>query len=109
MKGHKVNENSIKTQLAFSEITKTCSELNISFRIFFFFNSQYPEPETAETIPSKSLFFKVRMLCQKEGKALIFKGVFSGLGEILLVISSFCLLTEESLIGSDASFLYILP
>lgn len=37
MKGHKVNENSIKTRLAFSEITKTCSQLNISFIILFFF------------------------------------------------------------------------
>lgn len=47
MKGHKVNENSIKTLLAFSEITKPCSELNISFSFSFFFNSQYPEPATA--------------------------------------------------------------
>lgn len=37
MKGHKVNENSIKTLLAFSEITKPCSELNIGFSIIFFF------------------------------------------------------------------------
>lgn len=44
------------------------------------------------------------MLCQKAEKALIFKGVVSGLGKILCVISSFCLLMEKPPIGSDVSF-----
>lgn len=55
MKGHKVNENSIKALLAFSEFIEPCSELNISFSIFLF-NSQYPELEAAETILHRSCF-----------------------------------------------------
>lgn len=58
--------------------------------------------------PIKEPVFQGRMLCQKEGKTLIFKGVVSGFGEIFCVISSFCLLAEEPLIGTDVSFLYIL-
>lgn len=58
--------------------------------------------------PIKEPVFQVKMLCQEEGKALIFKAVVSGFGKILCVILSLCLLMEEPLIGSDVSFLYIL-
>lgn len=73
MKGHKVNENSIKTLLAFTEITKPCSELNISFS--FFFKHTVPRIWDSRKSPTVEPIFQMRVLIHKEMKALILKGI----------------------------------
>lgn len=109
MKGHKVNENSIKTLLAFSEITKPYSELNISFSVvFFFFNSLYPEPEKAETVLSLSPFFRWGCYFRRNWRLWFWRGLFEGVGIFYVqfweFFFSFLLLKKDPLIGVYISF-----
>lgn len=77
MKGHKVNENSIKTLLTFSEITKPHSQLNITFSIFVF-KLTVPRTWDSRNSPIVEPIFQMKMLLQKELKAFFLKEIVWG-------------------------------
>lgn len=69
--------------------------------LFFFFNSEYPEPETAETVLSLSPFFRWGCYFRRNWRLWFWRGLF---GDFEYFFSLFFLLKEDPLIGVYVSF-----
>lgn len=83
--------------------------LNLILVSAYFFNSQYPEPETAETVLSLSPFFRWGCYFRRYWRLCFWKGLFEGLGNFYVGCGFFLFSFEgRATHGSLCFFLYIL-